>query len=49
MVLMSVDLPQPFGPRMATCSPAPMLERDIVQHLLPAKHDRNVMEGEKRR
>src|SRR5437868_6920346 len=24
MVLMSVDLPQPFGPRMATCSPASM-------------------------
>src|SRR5712664_2917704 len=22
MVLMSVDLPQPFGPRIATCSPA---------------------------
>src|SRR5713101_3059846 len=22
MVLMSVDLPQPFGPRMQTCSPA---------------------------
>ena len=24
MVLISVDLPQPFGPRMATCSSAPM-------------------------
>src|SRR5438874_6343870 len=24
MVLISVDLPQPFGPRMATCSPASM-------------------------
>src|ERR1700722_19462977 len=25
MVLIRVDLPQPFGPRIATCSPAPML------------------------
>src|ERR1700677_2540011 len=25
MVLIKVDLPQPFGPRIATCSPAPML------------------------
>ena len=25
MVLISVDLPQPFGPRIATCSPAPIL------------------------
>src|SRR5579872_315615 len=25
MVLIKVDLPQPFGPRMATCSSAPML------------------------
>src|ERR1017187_8175550 len=24
MVLISVDLPQPLGPRMATCSPTPM-------------------------
>src|SRR6516165_209252 len=24
MVLISVDLPEPFGPRMHTCSPAPM-------------------------
>src|ERR1035441_672589 len=24
MVLMSVDLPHPLGPRMATCSPTPM-------------------------
>src|SRR5580692_3920693 len=24
MVLISVDLPQPFGPNMQTCSPAPM-------------------------
>src|SRR5690242_19715647 len=24
MVLMSVDFPQPFGPRMATCSPGSM-------------------------
>lgn len=24
MVLIKVDLPQPFGPRIATCSPAPM-------------------------
>src|ERR1700733_9332450 len=24
MVLINVDLPQPFGPRIATCSPAPM-------------------------
>src|SRR5208282_5037466 len=24
MVLISVDLPQPFGPRMQTCSPASM-------------------------
>src|SRR5580698_6483446 len=24
MVLMSVDLPQPLGPRMATCSPTPI-------------------------
>jgi hypothetical protein len=25
MVLINVDLPQPFGPRIATCSPAPIL------------------------
>src|ERR1700748_2380517 len=25
MVLMRVDLPQPFGPRMQTCSPEPIL------------------------
>src|SRR5262249_44009931 len=25
MVLMSVDLPQPFGPRIAMCSPDPMV------------------------
>src|SRR5579862_6754468 len=25
MVLISVDFPQPFGPRIATCSPAPIV------------------------
>ena len=32
MVKISVDLPQPLGPRMATCSPALNAEIHIVQH-----------------
>ena len=34
MVLMSVDFPQPLGPRMATCSPAPMVRLRLRSAML---------------
>ena len=46
MVLIRVDLPQPFGPRIATCSPAPMLSVMSWSTRLAAQHHGNAVEGQ---
>ena len=39
----SVDLPDPFGPRMVTISPRSIRSDDVVQHLVAAEADADVI------
>ena len=45
---MRVDLPQPLGPRMQTCSPAADLQGDVLEGGAFAAHYGDVVEGEER-
>ena len=47
MVRISVDLPQPLGPRMATCSPARMVRFDVVEDDAIAAGDVDIPQLEK--
>ena len=46
MVLIRVDLPQPFGPRIAHVLPGPNAERNVVEHLFVAEHHGDPVEGQ---
>ena len=48
MVLINVDLPQPFGPKMHTCSAAHDLQGDVLERRAITAHDRDACKGEQR-